>query len=78
MRVPNLLTMAFPCGFVRHPTLPGGSGPIARLRQPWLPRRKRTALLPASTSITLRRGQEILAGDWYGCYESIKNGKPCK
>jgi hypothetical protein len=27
---------------------------------------------------TLRRGQEILAGDWYACYESIRKGKPCK
>ena len=32
----------------------------------------------AHSEITLKRGQEILAGDWYACYESIKKGKPCK
>ena len=31
--------------------------------------------MPATTSITLKRDQEILAGDWYACYESIKKGK---
>jgi hypothetical protein len=39
---------------------------------------KKTSPMPATTSITLKRGQEILAGDWYACYESIKKGKPCK
>jgi hypothetical protein len=34
--------------------------------------------IPATTSITRKRGQEILAGDWYACYEAIKNGKPCR
>ena len=34
--------------------------------------------VPATTSITLRRGQEILAGDWYAGYDSIEKGRPCK
>jgi len=33
---------------------------------------------PATISITLQRGQEILAQDWYGCYVKIMDGnKPC-
>ena len=43
-----------------------------------VPQSKITSNIPATTSITLKRGQEILAGDWYACYESIKEGKPCK
>jgi hypothetical protein len=43
-----------------------------------IPNAKRTSNIPATTSITLERGQEILAGDWYACYEAIKKGKPCK
>ena len=43
-----------------------------------IPGSKRNSYIPATTSITLRRGQEILAGDWYACYESIKKGKPCR
>lgn len=43
-----------------------------------IPRSRRNSYIPATTSITLKRGQQILAGDWYGCYESIKKGKPCK
>jgi hypothetical protein len=43
-----------------------------------IPGARKNSYIPATTSITLRRGQEILAGDWYACYESIKNGKPCK
>jgi hypothetical protein len=43
-----------------------------------IPNSKKTSPIPATTSITLKRGQEILAGDWYACYESIKEGKPCK
>jgi hypothetical protein len=39
---------------------------------------KKASFVPATTSVTLKRGQEILAGDWYACYESIKKGKPCK
>jgi hypothetical protein len=34
--------------------------------------------VPATASIMLTRGQEILTGDWYACYESIKKGNPCK
>ena len=43
-----------------------------------IPNSKRNSHVPATASITLRRGQEILAGDWYACYESIKKGDPCK
>ena len=43
-----------------------------------VPYSRRTSPMPATTSITLKRGQEILARDWYACYESIKKGKPCK
>ena len=39
---------------------------------------KKSSYLPATASVTLRRGQEIVAGDWYACYESIKRGEPCK
>lgn len=39
-RVPKLLTEAFPSGFVRHFSLPGGAGSICRLPQPRLSRRK--------------------------------------
>jgi hypothetical protein len=43
-----------------------------------IPNSKRNSHIPATTSITLKRGQEILAGDWYACYESIKKGEPCR
>jgi len=43
-----------------------------------IPYSKKNSYIPATISVTLRRGQEILAGDWYGCYVSIKEGKPCK
>jgi hypothetical protein len=43
-----------------------------------IPGSKKNSYIPATRSITLRRGQEILAGGWYACYESIKEGKPCK
>ena len=43
-----------------------------------IPSSKKTSYIPATTSIGLRRGQEILAGDWYACYQSIKTGRPCK
>jgi hypothetical protein len=43
-----------------------------------IPHSKKASYIPAITPITLKRGQEILAGDWYACYESIKKGKPCK
>jgi len=39
---------------------------------------KQTSHVPANTSVTLKRGQEILAGDWYACYEAIKKGNPCR
>ena len=42
------------------------------------PGAKKNSYIPATTSITLRRGQQILSGDWYACYESIKKGVPCK
>ena len=43
-----------------------------------IPNSRKNSFIPATTSITLKRGQEILAGDWYACYESIKKGEPCK
>ena len=43
-----------------------------------IPGAKMNSYIPATSSITLRRGQEILAGDWFACYEAIKNGEPCK
>ena len=43
-----------------------------------VPGAKKNSYIPATTSATLKRGQEILAGDWYGCYEAIKDGKPCR
>jgi hypothetical protein len=34
---------------------------------------------PPSVSITLRRGQQILATDWYACYLNMMDGnKPCE
>ena len=34
---------------------------------------------PPSVSITLRRGQQILAADWYACYLNMMDGnKPCE
>jgi hypothetical protein len=43
-----------------------------------IPHSKKNSYIPANTSITLRRGQEILAHDWYACYLAIKDGKPCR
>jgi hypothetical protein len=43
-----------------------------------IPHSKKNSYIPATTSITLKRGQEILAWDWYACYQAIKEGKPCK
>ncbi len=34
--------------------------------------------VPATTSVTLKRGQQILAWDWYACYVAIEDGKRCK
>ena len=42
-----------------------------------IPGSKKNSYIPATTSISLKRGQQILASDWYACYESIKKGKPC-
>ena len=34
---------------------------------------------PPTVSVTLERGQEILANDWYGCYLNMMQGnKPCE
>jgi hypothetical protein len=43
-----------------------------------VPNSKKTSYVPATTSVTLRRRQEILSSDWYACYESIKKGEPCR
>jgi hypothetical protein len=43
-----------------------------------VPHSRKNSYIPATTSITLKRGQEILAGDWYACYLAITSGKPCK
>lgn len=43
-----------------------------------VPGSKKNSCILATTSITLKRGQKILAGNWYACYEAIKKGKPCK
>jgi hypothetical protein len=43
-----------------------------------VPHSKKSSYVPATKSVTLGRGQEILAGDWYACYESIKKGEPCR
>jgi Bacterial SH3 domain len=32
----------------------------------------------ANASLTLKRGQEILTGDWYACYMKIKSGSDCQ
>jgi hypothetical protein len=34
--------------------------------------------MKANASLTLKRGQEILAGDWYACYTKIKGGSDCQ
>ena len=39
-----------------------------------IPGSKKNSYIPATVSVTLRRDQEILAGDWYRCYESIRKG----
>jgi hypothetical protein len=43
-----------------------------------IPNSKKNSNIPATTSVTLKRGQEILAWDWYACYLAIKDGKPCR
>jgi hypothetical protein len=43
-----------------------------------IPNSKKNSRIPAHSSISLARGQEILATDWYACYQSIQEGKDCK
>ena len=43
-----------------------------------IPHSKKNSYIPAVTSITLKRGKEILTWDWYACYLAIKDGKLCK
>ena len=43
-----------------------------------VPHSKKNSYIPATTSVTLKRGQEILAWDWYACYLAIKDGKACR
>jgi hypothetical protein len=43
-----------------------------------IPNSKKNSHIPATTAVSLKRGQQILAGDWYACYEAIKKGVPCK
>jgi hypothetical protein len=43
-----------------------------------IPRWKKNSHIPATRAITLKRGQEIFASDWYACYQAIRNGNPCK
>ena len=40
-----------------------------------IPHSNKNSHIPATTSIPLKRGQEILAGDWYACYEAVKEGE---
>lgn len=42
------------------------------------PKSKKNSNIPANTSIALKWGQDVLAGDWYACNEAIKKGVPCK
>jgi len=43
-----------------------------------VPNHKRNSNIPAHISITLHRGQEILATDWYACYQSIQKREGCR
>ena len=43
-----------------------------------IPNSKKSSYVPATAPVTLKRGQEILAGDWYACYNSIKRGSACR
>jgi len=43
-----------------------------------IPDGKKNSKISAHTSITLQRGQEILATDWYTCYLSIQKGGDCQ
>ena len=42
-----------------------------------IPGARKNSYVAATTSMTLRRGQEILAGDWFARYVSILKGRPC-
>ena len=39
---------------------------------------KNSKIYHPHTGITLKRGQEILAKDWFTCYESMVKGQDCK
>lgn len=43
-----------------------------------VPESRRGSRVPPHASITLQRGQQILATDWYGCYLSLQQGQDCK
>jgi hypothetical protein len=43
-----------------------------------IPNSKKTPYIPATTSVMLKRGQEILSGDSYACCESIRKRRPCR
>jgi Bacterial SH3 domain len=43
-----------------------------------IPNHKKNSNIPAHISITLQRGQEILATEWYACYLSIQNKEDCR
>lgn len=43
-----------------------------------IPGSKRNSRIPAHSSLTLARGQEILARDWYACYVAIQQRQDCK
>ena len=47
-----------------------------------IPNAKMTQLVkkyPPTIQITLERGQQILAADWFACYQNMKDGdKPCR
>ena len=43
-----------------------------------VPHSKKNSYIPVTRSVTLKRGQEILARVWYGRYLAIKGGKPCR
>ena len=43
-----------------------------------IPNHKKNSNKPAHSSITLKRGQEILTSDWYACYVSVQAGGACR
>ena len=42
-----------------------------------IPNHKVSSTIPARVSITLDRGRQILATDWYACYLSIQRQQDC-